>query len=54
MLIAGDIDPLLKISGEMPKATGELPTFVADFEALDNLTAAEPMMICIRTADTAL
>lgn len=46
--------PAVKLDGEMPKATGVLPTIEATYTMLDNLTAAQPVWGVLRTADTAL
>lgn len=44
----------VKFSGNMPKADNALQTLALDFDAFDNLTAAQPIYIVHRTADTAL
>ena len=47
--------PAIKLNGELPKTNGaELITQSVDFDVLDNLVAAAPMYIVLRTADTAL
>ena len=47
--------PEIKLNGEVPKANGtDLITLSVDFDALDNLTAAQPIWLSLRTADTAL
>lgn len=47
--------PAFKLEGELPKSNGtELVTQQVDFTVLDNLTAAQPLWLVLRTADTAL
>ena len=47
--------PEIKLNGELPKANGtDLITLGVDFDVLDNLTAAQPIWVSLRTADTAL
>jgi hypothetical protein len=47
--------PEIKLNGEVPKANGtDLITLSVDFDALDNLTAAQPIWLSLRTADTTL
>ena len=47
--------PEIKLNGELPKANGtDLITLSVDFDGLDNLTAAQPIWVSLRTADTAL
>lgn len=47
--------PALKLNGELPQTNGtELVTQQVDFTVLDNLTAAQPLWLVLRTADTAL
>lgn len=45
--------PAVRFTGNMPQATGELPTLTVEFEAFDDGTH-EPVVVAIRTADTAL
>lgn len=46
----------IKLNGEMPKlhADGSFTTLKVPFDILDNLTAAQPIWVVQRTADTAL
>lgn len=44
----------VKFSGNMPTAKTDVATMSLDFDVLDNLTAAQPIYIIHRTADTAL
>jgi len=47
--------PAIKLNGELPKANGtDMITQSVDFDVLDNLTAAEPVYLVLRTTDTAL
>lgn len=47
--------PAIKLNGELPKANGtDLITQSVDFDVLDNLTAAQPIWVVLRTADAAL
>ncbi len=47
--------PEIKLNGELPKANGtDLITLGVDFDVLDNLTAAQPIWVLLRTADTTL
>lgn len=47
--------PELKLDGELPAANGtDLVTVDVPFTVLDNLVAAQPLYVCIRTADTTL
>lgn len=47
--------PELKLDGKLPTSNGgELITVGLEFTVLDNLTAAQPLWIVTRTADTAL
>lgn len=47
--------PEIKLNGEIPKANGyDLPVLKVPFDVLDNLTAASPIYVVHRTADTAL
>jgi hypothetical protein len=47
--------PAVRFNGETPKGSaGEIVTLSADFDVLDNLTAAQPLWISTRTADSAL
>lgn len=44
----------VKFSGSLPSADGELATLSLDFDVLDNLTAAQPLYVIHRTADSAI
>ena len=47
--------PAMKLNGEVPKANGgELITIDVDFDVLDGLSAAYPLYMVLRTADSAL
>lgn len=47
--------PAIKLNGEMPKGVGDdVPVLKSGFDVLDNLTAAFPMYVVHRTADSAL
>lgn len=46
--------PAIKLNGDVPNGNGDLPIIKAPFDVLDNLTAANPLYIAHRTADTAL
>ena len=47
--------PEIRFNGELPKANGgDIIVQSLDFDALDNLTAAQPIWLVTRTADTAL
>jgi hypothetical protein len=47
--------PEIKLDGDIPNANGnDLVTLTVPFSVLDNLTAAQPLWIAQRTADTAL
>ncbi|MFQ6170367.1 phage tail tube protein [Oryzobacter sp. R7] len=47
--------PEIKLDGKLPNANGgQLITQSLEFTALDNLTAAQPIWVVVRTADTAL
>lgn len=48
--------PEIKLNGEIPKASsdGEVITLDVDFDILDNLTAAYPLYLAMRTSDAAL
>lgn len=47
--------PEVRLDGELPETNdGELITVDHDFSVLDNLTAAQPLWLVTRTADTAL
>lgn len=47
--------PEIKLDGKLPSANGgDLITVEIDFVGLDNLTAAKPLWVVARTADTAL
>jgi hypothetical protein len=47
--------PEVKFDGELPKTNGtDLVTATLSFAVLDNLTAAQPIWVVTRTADTAL
>jgi hypothetical protein len=49
------IVPEIKLDGELPKSNGgDLPIQSVSFTGLDNLTAAQPIWVVTRTADTAL
>lgn len=49
------VTPAFKLDGELPKTNGtELVTQQVDFTVLDNLTAAQPLWLVLRTADSAL
>ena len=46
--------PCVRLEGDIPEANSDLITVDVDFTVLDNLTAAQPIWIVQRTADTAL
>jgi hypothetical protein len=46
--------PCVRLEGDLPQASPDLITVDCDFRVLDNLTAAQPIWIIHRTADTAL
>ena len=47
--------PEFKLNGDIPVVSGpDLITVTVPFDVLDNLTAAFPLYIAMRTADTAL
>lgn len=47
--------PAIRVNGQIPTVNDpNLVTYDFDFDVLDNLTAAQPLWIVLRTADTAL
>ncbi len=46
--------PDIRLEGELPKASGDIPKMSCTFTGLDGLTAAQPLWIVARTADAAL
>ena len=46
--------PDIKLDGELPKATAKVQKMGCSFKGFDNLTAAQPIWVVMRTSDAAL